>query len=102
MAQVRESTIVKNILRYLNDTPDCRAERRHGGTYGTRGRPDVTACYKGRRLELEVKANNKKPTILQEKELQAWRDAGALAAVVWSVEEVQEIIQWLKEEDRCY
>jgi hypothetical protein len=46
----------------------------------------------GRRLEFEVKRPGGRATIRQEEELRRWRAAGAVAAVVSSVEDVKAAI----------
>ncbi len=66
--------------------------KEHGGLYGTAGVPDIICCYKGRFIALEVKAPDGKPTALQEATINRIREAGGVAEVVRSVEEVKEII----------
>jgi len=93
-----EKSIVNSILKYLNSLPQCRAEKTWGGGYGNAGKPDITGCLNGRRFELEVKAPGGKPTPLQKATLEQWKEAGAIVAVVHSVEEAKEI---LKEVTEC-
>jgi hypothetical protein len=88
-----ESSIVQSILRWLNKQPGVKAEKTHGGRYGKAGKPDITGCVRGRRFELEVKRPGNKATKLQMKTLQEWKEAGAIVAVVTSVEEAREILQ---------
>ena len=88
-----EKAIVNSILRYLNSLPQCRAEKTWGGGYGNAGKPDITGCLKGRRFELEVKKPGGKPTPLQKVTLEQWKEAGAIVAVVHSVDEVKEIMK---------
>ena len=87
-----ESAIVKAILGYLNALPECLARKRWGGGMGVAGEPDIDACLRGRSLQLEVKRPGQKPTPLQLKRLEQWRQAGALVAVVSSVEEVKTLL----------
>ncbi len=87
-----ESSIVKAILRYLNSLPGCLARKRWGGGMGVAGEPDIDACFRGRSLQLEVKRPGEKPTLLQLKRLEQWREAGALVGVVTSVAEVKELL----------
>ncbi len=84
-----EGAIVKAILRYLNSLPCCLARKRWGGGMGVAGEPDIDACLSGRSVQLEVKRPGEKATPLQLKRLEQWRQAGALTAVVTSVEEVK-------------
>lgn len=85
--------MTNSILKYLNNLPRCKAEKRHGGIYGTSGRPDITGCIDGVRIEIEVKTGTNKPTKLQEKEIEAWKAAGACACVVWSLDEAKEFLR---------
>ena len=39
------------------------------GGYGSSGVPDIIACYQGRFIGIECKANGNKPTDLQQKNL---------------------------------
>ena len=52
------------------------------GGYGASGVPDVICCYKGRFFGFECKANNNKPTTLQNINIEAIREAGGTAIVV--------------------
>lgn len=52
----------------------------HG--FGRSGVPDIICCVQGKFLGIECKAGNNKPTALQEKEMQAIRDAGGIAIVI--------------------
>ena len=87
-----ERAIVKAILVYLNSLPGCLARKRWGGGMGVAGDPDIDACIRGRSLQLEVKRPGEKPTALQAKRLEEWRKAGALVAVVVSVDEVKSLL----------
>ena len=87
-----ERAIVKAILAYLNGIPGCLARKRWGGGLGVAGDPDITGCLNGRHFEFEVKRPGEQPTPLQMQRLDEWRRAGAAAAVVTSVAEVQELL----------
>lgn len=52
----------------------------HG--FGRSGVPDIICCIDGKFLGIECKAGSNKPTALQEKEMQAIRDAGGRAIVI--------------------
>ena len=60
---------------------------------GVAGDPDIDACIRGRSLQLEVKRPGEKPTLLQLKRLEEWRQAGALVGVVTSVAEVRTLFE---------
>jgi len=89
---ITERAIVKAILAYLNGQPGCLARKRWGGGMGVAGDPDIDACIRGRSVQLEVKRAGEKPTPLQLKRLDEWRQAGAIAAVVTSVEDVKSLL----------
>jgi hypothetical protein len=88
-----EKAIVLRILKFLNSIPGCVARKRWGGVMGVAGDPDVTGCLRGRHLELEVKRPGQRPTPLQAKRLEEWKQAGAVTAVVTSVEEVRRALE---------
>ena len=64
------------------------------GGYGASGVPDIIGCYKGRFFAIECKAGNKRPTALQEKELQRIRDSGGQVFVI-NEDNVKDIEIWL-------
>ena len=86
-----EKAIVNSIKRYLDKLPGCYVVKTHGSIYGA-GQPDLLGCYKGRMFALEVKRPGRRPTKLQQAVLKKWEAAGAIAAVVTSVEEVKELL----------
>jgi len=88
-----ERAIVKSILAYLNSLPGCVARKRWGGGMGVAGDPDIDACVRGRSVQLEVKRQGEKPTALQARRLEEWRQAGAVSAVVASVEETRALLR---------
>jgi len=83
---MRESIIRSNIIKYLRSA-GAYARSVHGSPYMA-GMPDIVACYNGKALMLEVKCPKKQATPLQAAELERWRNAGAIAEVVHSVEDV--------------
>ena len=52
------------------------------GGFGRSGVPDIVISYKGRFFAIECKAGNNKPTPLQQREIKAINDSGAVAIVV--------------------
>jgi len=87
-----ERAIVKAILAYLNSLSVCLARKRGGGGMGVAGDPDIDACILGRSVQLEVKRPGERPSALQAKRLEEWRQAGAIVAVVSSVEDVKSLL----------
>ena len=88
---VTEKAIVNSIKRYLEKLPECYIIKTHGSVY-VAGQPDILGCYQGRTLALEVKRPGGKPPKLQQAVLKKWEAAGAVVAVVTSVEEVKELL----------
>ena len=87
-----EKSITKSILTYLNSIKGCRAVKMQG-TINRAGEPDVFCCYKGRLVLFEVKRPGNKPTMLQEATLGMWHEAGAVTAVVYSVDDVKKVLE---------
>lgn len=54
----------------------------HGSAAQQRGTPDLLACVRGRFVAVECKQPGKHPTALQLKRLRDWQRAGAIAGVV--------------------
>lgn len=92
MNSSNERAIVRNILRFLNKLPGCVARKRWSGGMGVAGDPDIAGCLCGRHLEFEVNRHGQQPPVLQAKRLEEWKRAGAVVAVVSSVEEVRSIL----------
>ena len=90
---MKESDIVRAILKYLKNVPNCFAWKEHGGMYGTAGVPDIIACIGGRFYAFEVKTEKGKATALQEATIRKIQNAGGIAATVRSVDEVRVLLQ---------
>ncbi|WP_029199545.1 VRR-NUC domain-containing protein [Oribacterium sp. NK2B42] len=89
---MKESDIVRAILKYLKTVPGCFAWKEHGGMYGTAGIPDIICCLHGRFYGFEVKTEDGEPTKLQEATIRKIQNAGDTALVVRSVDEVRAVI----------
>ena len=87
----KESTLNKNVVKWLNSIDGCLAKKRHGGAHN-RGQPDVTGCLHGIRIELEGKIGNNKPTATQASWLKKWSAVNAITGVYWSLDEAKQII----------
>jgi hypothetical protein len=92
MTRQRESTIVARCLVYLRKLSCSRWEKRHGTVYGRAGQPDISGCYHGWRVEIEVKVPGEQPTERQRHELHQWWMADALVAYVSSPEDCQMVL----------
>lgn len=88
-----EKDIVNSIMQYLKTLDGCFAYKHHGGQYGPAGIPDIICCYKSKFVAFEVKQPNGRVTKLQEIILHKIRDAGGVAYVVYSLNDVKEILE---------
>ena len=95
---MRETGIQSKILKYLNSLPFCAAENVKGNASQS-GRADISACYKGVCLKLEVKGGTEgyEATQQQRLYLKRWKLAGAKTAVVYSVEDVKKVLKSIDE-----
>jgi len=65
------------------------------GGFGRSGIPDIVCCYKGKFIGIECKAHGKKPTALQQSNLEEIVHNGGIAIVVdeTSVSNLKQIIE---------
>ena len=94
---MNEAALIQRIRQYLATVPECFFWKEHGGQYGTAGIPDIIVCFKGRFIAFEAKAGKNTPTKLQAATIEKIRRAGGIAAVVYSVREVKDVIAKLEE-----
>lgn len=91
-----ERAIVRRILTYLRAQPDCEVLKVHGSVY-TANEPDIIGCCQGQAFVFEVKQPGEVPRPAQAARLRQWAKAGALVAAPTSLDEVQLLIQGLRE-----
>ena len=91
-----EKKITNSILAHLRTISDCFCWKEHGSPYSTAGLPDIICCLGGRFLAFEVKTDNGKTTTLQDRTLSRIRNAGGVAYVVRSLDEVKSILRNLE------
>lgn len=85
----REASFVKRLLTHLRETHGAFAFKTHGGMFSVAGIPDVIACYHGRFFAFEAKRQKGGVTTkLQRYIIEKIRDAGGVAEVVTTLEEV--------------
>ena len=90
----REISIVESIIKYINGLPNGVAEKVQG-TLRSSGKSDINACINGRCVRLEVKTadHGNKASKKQSINLRRWSAAGAICAVVYSLEEVKKLLE---------
>lgn len=93
--RMAEKEITTAILKHLKALPQCFCWKEHGGMYGTAGIPDIICCYRGRFVAFEVKSAGGKPTKLQQHTIDKILNAGGVAAIVRSVDEVRVVLKSL-------
>lgn len=65
----------------------------HGGdVFMPRGIPDIIGCYHGRFVAFEVKRLGEEPRPIQISTIKKLKEVGAIAGVVYSVEDVKELL----------
>ena len=92
-----EASLVRSISRLVDEFPQLVIVKTQGGP-NRRGLPDLIGCYRGRSIAWEVKIPGGRPTPLQAAEIERWRKAGALSAVVTSVDEARDLLRRLERE----
>lgn len=82
------------ILAWRNNTGALRDARRRLVHFGEPGSADILGCLPGGRfLSVEVKRGKNRPTTLQLEWARVVRQAGGLALVVWSSQELEEALR---------
>ena len=88
-----EASVVKSILKWLNDQPGCHAVKTRGDNRQA-GWPDIIGSWQGRFFAFEVKRpGSNRVTALQQATLAKWQGAKGIVGVVHSVDEVKKLIE---------
>lgn len=83
-----ESRLQRKIRKALKaEYPDSVWWKVHGGPFTPAGIPDLAGVVYGRPIFLEVKMPGEEPSLVQRKRMRDLRRAGAIVAVVTSVDE---------------
>lgn len=61
----------------------CWVVKYFGNSFSQNGVPDLLCCVNGRFVAIEVKADNGKPTKLQEVTVRKIKDAGGIAMILY-------------------
>lgn len=97
MAMTPEAKVKKKVKEKLTDMGAYWAMPVTGG-YGASGIPDFMICHKGFFIGIETKSGKKKPTTLQQHNLDRLSTAGGLALIINedNVDRLEELIEtWL-------
>ena len=89
---MNEKHLTSKIIKYLNSLSQTKAVKFVGNESSETGTPDVVACIEGKAFPFEVKMEGNKPTKIQLYRIDQWKKAGAVVAVVYSLDEVRAIV----------
>lgn len=89
---MREKAIENKIKDYLKTIPECFFWKVFSGMYCRAGIPDIIACIKGKFYGFECKSEDGKTTALQDATIKKIKEAGGIAGVVRSVDDVKRLI----------
>lgn len=89
---MKEKQIENQIKKYLKSI-GAYVVKYFGCTYTQAGVPDLLVCYKGRFIAIEVKTDSNKTSSLQDINIQQIKEAGGIAFVARSLEEVKNEIR---------
>lgn len=81
MAQTPEAKVKTKVKKYLNDRGIYFTSPFTAG-YGASGAPDIIACFEGKFIGIECKANGNKPTLLQTEHMKRIQRGGGTAVVI--------------------
>lgn len=76
-----EAKVKKKVVEILKQHKAYYFQPVTGG-FGRSGVPDLVACYKGRFIGIECKSGDKKPTALQQKNIDDINEQGGTALVI--------------------
>lgn len=95
----REAALVASAHReYSRRGAHAWHYKTHGHDRGRAGIPDELVCYRGRFLAVEYKQPGKHPEPIQEWELERIRDAGGMAIVATSIDDIRQALDYLDAE----
>lgn len=94
MAVKEETTLQENIQKYIESIGGY-VNKNHGSMISEPGIADLTICYKGLYIAMEVKVNDNKPTKAQGIHCRRVLKAGGISIVVWSLEEVKRLFVYI-------
>lgn len=88
-----QAILVKKIREKYG--PRCQVRVLHGTRFTVKGDPDIYGCLDGQMFVIELKQKGQRPSELQLRRLDDWRQAGAIA--FWS-DDVQAALDHVERE----
>lgn len=95
--KVKESTVVKHIMKALDINYPGFYFKVHGGLYQATGLPDIIGLHRGRFIGIEVKVPGKENT-LTKKQAQTIRKINLAGGISFMAISPQQVLVQLKEE----
>lgn len=96
-----QASVLNHLKKLRQADPTLAYRKRHGGAMGTAGDPDITGLWDGIHFEIELKAPGENPTLLQLARLAEWRQAGAVTAVVRSLDDLRQTLAEVATRRQC-
>lgn len=92
---MKESEIVRSMLKILNQLPHTYALRTHGGSFQLKGTPDILGCAFGHFFAIEAKRSpNLKPSEAQKFVLDKFSNAYGKTFVSCDPK-AEEVVKWI-------
>lgn len=88
----KKETLLQQRIQKLIESRGGYITKNWGSMVSEPGVADLTACYKGLYLAIEVKVDKNKPSPAQGVHARLVHRANGITAVVWSIEEVETIL----------
>lgn len=96
MAVMKETLLQRRIQKLIRSKGGY-VHKNWGNMTSEPGIADLTVCYKGMYIALEIKDRNNIPSPQQAIHCRLVRSAGGITAVLWSVEEAEKLFDLLDE-----
>jgi hypothetical protein len=92
-----ETNLKRQVMSMLSaEYPSAVLRKRHGSIYSTVGDPNLYILYAGVHIECELKRPGQEATPIQLRRLREWQGAGAVIAVIHSVDEMRALMYGLR------
>ena len=97
MTDIKESKVQSDIINYLR-SQGYYVYKNAASAYTEPGRPDLVACVAGYFVGLEIKRPGKLKNLSEAQKIVARKinDAGGIWRVVDNLEDVKELIEWIR------
>ncbi len=90
--ETSESKFQKKVLMFLRKIVGGHWIKIHASSYQLEGEPDIVGCFEGQFFAFELKQGNYQPTALQLYKIERINEAGGIAIVARSIEDIEEAL----------